>query len=114
MSMSEPIVDSYYKCYHCAHFSTNLESEYLKHGVQNHLYKPLFPNETELKRYNLRPQNKPWEKCSITEEEAIDRLAGWVEKRIREEKKRKQQDQEDKIIATFDSAPEITSINKYV
>ena len=56
--MTEIRSEGYYKCYHCIHFSTN-EHEYLKHGVQNHLYKRLFPNETELKDYNLKPQNKP-------------------------------------------------------
>jgi len=78
-------LEAYYKCYHCVHFSTNDQNEYLTHGAQNHLYKPLFPNQTELERYNLRPQNKTWEKCNITEEEVTDRLAKWVEKRIREE-----------------------------
>lgn len=94
-------LDGYYKCYHCTDFSTNDEHEYLKHGVKNHLYKPLFPNETELERYNLKPQNKPWEKCNITEEEAMERLAIWVEKRIREENKRGEQDVEVNIV-TFD------------
>jgi hypothetical protein len=67
------------------------------------LYKPLFPNETELERYNLIPQNKPWEKCNITEEEVNERLARWVEKRIREEIKKRVQDVEDKIPVTLES-----------
>jgi CDP-glycerol glycerophosphotransferase (TagB/SpsB family) len=86
--MTDTDSEIYYKCYHCLQFSTNDEKEYLGHGVQNHLYKPLFPNETELECYSLRPQNKPWEKCNITEEEAKERLASWVEKRIREDEER--------------------------
>ena len=101
MSMTE-IRQGYFKCYYCIHFSTNDESDYLKHGAQSHLYKPLFPNETELKRYNLKPQNKPWEKRKITEEEAEERLARWAEKRLREENKRKEQGVENKITTTFD------------
>lgn len=91
------IRQEYFRCYYCTHFSTDEENEYLKHGAQNHLYKPLFPNQTDLERYNLRPQNKPWEKCKITEEEAEERLARWAEKRLKEENKRKEKGVEDKV-----------------
>lgn len=102
--MTEIKLEAYYKCYYCIQLSTNDEDEYLRHGAQNHLYKPLFPNQTELERYDLRPQNKPWEKCNITENEAKDRLARWVEKRIKgEESKTEEQGVEDKITETFDS-----------
>jgi hypothetical protein len=75
----------YYQCYHCNNFSTDIELEYLRHGAKEHLYKPLFPNITELQQYNLKPQGKKWEKPVRTEREAQKHLQDWVEKREREE-----------------------------
>jgi hypothetical protein len=51
---------------------------YEKHGVLNHLYKPLYPNETELLKYGLNLQGRTWEKCNMTRKEAEERLARWA------------------------------------
>lgn len=75
-----------YSCYYCEKdglppeqvFHTNDRTLYEKHGVLNHLYKPLYPNETELKKYGLNPQDKAWEKCVITKKEAEEKLARWA------------------------------------
>lgn len=80
----------YYQCYYCNGFSTNIENEYLRHGAKEHLYKPLFPNKTELTQYNLTAQDKPWEKPIRTEKEAEEHLARWAEKRTNEELKQEQ------------------------
>jgi hypothetical protein len=80
-------IPQYYQCYHCNNFSTNIEEEYLRHGAKEHLYKPLFPNETELTQYNLTAQNKPWEKPIRTEEEVEEHLARWAEKRMNEDQR---------------------------
>jgi hypothetical protein len=83
-------IPQYYQCYHCNNFSTNIEDQYLRHGAREHLYKPLFPNATELVKYNLVPQGKNWEKPLRTEAEAREHLARWAEKRIREDEQREQ------------------------
>ena len=75
---------STYHCYYC-NFECNTEAEYLKHGALTHLYKPLFPNQTELRTLGLKPQRKPWEEPIRTEQEAIDHLADWAYKRMQEE-----------------------------
>lgn len=45
----------------------------------------MFPNEAEMRRYQLEPKNLRWEKPFGTEEEARERLARWAEKRMKEE-----------------------------
>jgi hypothetical protein len=74
-----------FKCYYCK-FETYDEKEYLKHGALNHLYKPLFPNETELRTLELEPQRQRWEYPLKTEKEAWDSLRDWVGKRLKEGK----------------------------
>ena len=53
-----------YSCYFCANTGkkseTNDKSEYLKH-IGLSINKPAFPIKTELKKYGLTPQGKPWE-----------------------------------------------------
>jgi hypothetical protein len=71
----------YYKCYYCD-YSTEREDMYLRHGVVEHTYKPIYPNEVELQKYNLTPQGKPWEHFNMTVEEADERLRRWAEKRM--------------------------------
>ena len=71
-------------CYYC-NFETDDEDLYLQHGVTKHLNKPMFPNEAEMRRYQLEPKNLRWEKPFGTEEEARERLARWAEKRMKEE-----------------------------
>lgn len=68
-----------YSCYYCP-YNTDDENQYLRHGVRNHLYLPLFPNEGDLERHKLTPQGKSWEKSNITVEEANRRLRTWAEK----------------------------------
>ena len=58
-----------YQCYYCS-FQTEDEDQYVRHGVKNHLYLPIFPGEADLERHNLTPQGKPWEKYNITTREA--------------------------------------------
>jgi hypothetical protein len=48
----------------------------------------MFPNDAELERYRLKPQNQPWEKYNITEKEAWEKLARWAEKRLKSEIKK--------------------------
>jgi hypothetical protein len=76
-----------FKCYYCK-FSTDFEHAYLKHGALKHFGKPLFPNEPEMIRYQLEPQNRQWEKPFGTEEQVKERLAIWAEKRMKEEKEK--------------------------
>jgi hypothetical protein len=78
------MTESYYKYYYCI-FSTDFEDEYIKHGVLEHLYKPMFPNPTDLILYNLAPQGKSWEKPLCSEEEAERRLVRWVEKGLKKQ-----------------------------
>ena len=73
-----------FACYYC-NFSTDFEDVYLKHGVTKHYCKPLFPNESEMIKYELEPQNRKWEKPYGTLEEAKERLAKWAEKRRKQE-----------------------------
>ena len=70
--------------YYC-NFSTESEDQYLSHGVTKHFGKSLFPNESEMIRYQLEPQNRHWEKPYGTEEQARERLARWAEKRMKQE-----------------------------
>ena len=49
-------------------FLTNDREQFEKYGVLNHFYKPLYPNETELQKYGLKPQGRTWEKCNIFRE----------------------------------------------
>lgn len=86
------------RCYYC-NFSTNFEDEYLKHGVAKHYGKPLFPNEPEMIKYELEPQNRHWEKPYGTLEEAKERLALWAEKRMKQEKEKPEP--EPKEVKTF-------------
>ena len=76
-----------FSCYYC-NFSTDFESDYLKHGATKHNGRPLFPNEAEMIRYRLEPQNKKWEKPFGTQKQAEDRLIKWAEKRMKEEKEK--------------------------
>jgi hypothetical protein len=52
---------SLFQCYHCNSFQTNDETDYVRHGVKHHLYKPMFPSKTDLRRHRLEPQGKSWE-----------------------------------------------------
>lgn len=73
-----------FACYYCK-FQTDWEEEYAKHGLSEHRYKPMFPNEAELQRYNLKSQGKRWEQPFMTKEQAEDNLAAWAEKRMKQE-----------------------------
>jgi hypothetical protein len=52
---------SLYQYYHCDNFQTNEETDYVRHGVKHHLYKPMFPSKVDLERHGLKPQGKSWE-----------------------------------------------------
>lgn len=60
----EPLI---LRCYYCAKngngkvFETYDEGEYLKHGILKHYNKPMYPNGTTIKKYNLIPQGQSWE-----------------------------------------------------
>jgi hypothetical protein len=97
--------EKYYRCYYCYRFETDNESKYITHGVNEHLYKPLFPNEVEIIKYNLPPQGKPWEKCNITVKEANDRLSKWAEKRkkVKHHQKQSKLEEKEKEIPIYDS-----------
>ena len=54
------------RCYNCdkvgKNFETFDETEYKKHGAQNHHKNPLlYPSKAEIKKYGLKPQGKSWE-----------------------------------------------------
>jgi DNA replicative helicase MCM subunit Mcm2 (Cdc46/Mcm family) len=53
------------RCYYCdikgSVFETNSEREYLKHGNQKHLNKPMYPNKACLVKHGLKPQEREWE-----------------------------------------------------
>ena len=73
---------SNYQCYYCP-FTTDDEDQYVRHGVKNHLYLPIFPGEGDLAKHGLSRQGKPWEKYNITVKEAERRLGIWAEKESR-------------------------------
>ena len=53
--------ESLFDCYYCDSFHTNIENEYISHGVIRHPGKPMFPSKTDLEKYALIPQWKRWE-----------------------------------------------------
>jgi len=52
---------SKFSCYHCGNYHTDIETDYLTHGVTKHRNKPMFPSKADLEKHGLRPQEKSWE-----------------------------------------------------
>lgn len=56
----------FYSCYVCAKdgddFSTDIEDEYVRHGGDHYPNTLLYPTKTEIEKYGLKPQGKPWER----------------------------------------------------
>lgn len=48
----------YYNC----DVQFNTREAYLKHCVNIHPHRTAFPSKTEIEKYNLKPQGKPWER----------------------------------------------------
>jgi hypothetical protein len=53
--------DSYYECYHCDSFKTEVESDYELHVVIKHPGKLAYPDKAEIEKLGLKPQGKSWE-----------------------------------------------------
>ena len=52
---------TFFKCYYCDDFHTNVEYDYEKHVITDHHDKPCYPSKADLEKLGLKAQGKSWE-----------------------------------------------------